>query len=282
MSFKPNQWVIAGVAGVTTAVAVAYTTIQSRSSQPEPEPIAQVSSQASPSQPKTEPQTKPKTPDPSPVVPSSRPSESTSSSPPSPRPPAAPNSPEVSPASTASPVVIRPMAEGCRISMAVVDDPEPPLNVRSEPKVSDSNIVGQLENQTFVSIEQEKDGWLQINSPVKGWIAKNRTRSSCTNMEQPIQFLPGGHSALVKGQIIGGGSHRYTVEAKAGQTLTVESYQAVFPRIVTPDGQSLNEVSGPPGKQTEWTGQVPLSGEYTIELDSNFRGYEYEFSVEVQ
>ncbi|NJO45274.1 MAG: SH3 domain-containing protein [Oscillatoriales cyanobacterium RM2_1_1] len=277
MTFKPNQWMIAGIAGVTTAAIIAYTTVQARLSEPGSSPVAPVT--------ETRPEPRPAVKPPIPAVPTD-----TSSPPPDvpnppaispiPNPPTA-NPPTATPAPEASPVVIRPMTEGCSISMAIVADTEPPLNVRSAPQVAEGNIVGQLDNQTFVSVEAEKEGWLKINSPVEGWISKSRTQSSCPNMERPIQFLPGGKSALVKGQIIGGGSHRYTLNAEAGQTLTVESYQPVFPMIVTPDGKALNEISGAPGTQTEWTGQIPTSGKYTIELDSNFRGYDYEFLVEV-
>jgi len=249
MSFKPSQLMIAGAAGLTTAVIVAYLTVSTHSSQ---SPAS--STLNSVSQPQT-------TPSPTAAAPA--------------------NPPISSPSSQTNPVVIRPPVENCRISMAVVDDPEPPLNVRSSPEVQDGNIVGQLDNDTFISVVNEDQGWLQISSPVEGWVAKNRTNSSCANVETPINFLQGGSSAIIRGEIIGGGSHRYTLNAGSGQTLTVESRQQVFPRIVTPDGELL---AGDPYTEnlTEWTGELPQTGEYTLELDSNFRGYEYEFLVKVE
>ncbi|EAW38038.1 hypothetical protein L8106_24425 [Lyngbya sp. PCC 8106] len=238
---------IAGAAGLVTAVIVAYLTVSTHSSQP---PASETSNSVS------QPQT---TPSPTAAAPANAPISS-----PSPQ-----------------PVVIRPPVENCRISMAVVDDPEPPLNVRSSPEIQDGNIVGQLDNNTFISVVNEDQGWLKISSPVEGWVAKNRTNSSCANVETPINFLQGGNSAIIRGEIIGGGSHRYTLNAEAGQTLTVESRQQVFPRIVTPDGELL---AGDPYTEnlSEWTGKLPQTGEYTLELDSNFRGYEYEFSVNVK
>ena len=51
-----------------------------------------------------------------------------------------------------TPVVITPATSGCKIVMAIVDDPEAPLNVRRTPEVKDGNIVGQLNNNAFVSV----------------------------------------------------------------------------------------------------------------------------------
>lgn len=52
----------------------------------------------------------------------------------------------------------------------VVFDPESPLNVRSTPDATLNNVVGILENGTPLSVITEKNGWLQISSPVQGWI----------------------------------------------------------------------------------------------------------------
>lgn len=182
----------------------------------------------------------------------------------------------------ATPVVVTPPNSGCKISQAVVSDPNPPLNVRSNPQVSDGNVVGKLKNNTFVSVAEERDGWLRITDPVPGWIAKNRTESSCATVNQQINFLPGGDEAIVKGRIIGGGSHSYQIRAREGQTMTIKNRQQVFPAILTPDGKLLAGDPNTQGTKTEWTGKMPVSGNYTFQLDSNFRGYEYEFSVKLR
>ncbi|MCU0542052.1 MAG: SH3 domain-containing protein [Oscillatoriaceae cyanobacterium Prado104] len=179
-------------------------------------------------------------------------------------------------------VVVTPPNSGCKISQAVVSDPNPPLNVRSNPQVNDSNIVGKLKNHTFVSVAEERDGWLRITDPVPGWIAKNRTESSCATVNQQINFLPGGDEAIVKGRIIGGGSHSYQIRARQGQTMTVRNRQQVFPSILTPDGKLLAGDPNTQGSKTEWAGKMPVTGNYTFQLDSNFRGYEYEFSVKLR
>ncbi|HEY9604194.1 MAG TPA: protein kinase [Allocoleopsis sp.] len=62
----------------------------------------------------------------------------------------------------------------------VVSDPESPLNVRSAPDATqDNNVVSTLPDKTPISVVAEKDGWLEINSPVQGWVAKNRTKINC-------------------------------------------------------------------------------------------------------
>lgn len=239
MFFQPKQLIVAGAAGLVTAVIVAGVAVQLRSRGEPDDPSAAES--------------------PVPVAPA-----------------------DVSETPETRPIVVKPPSGGCEISMAVVEDPDPPLNVRSVPQVQDGNIVGQLPNGTFVSVADEQSGWLQISDPVSGWVAKNRTRSSCPNVVQPIQFFPGGNSARVTGEIIGGGSHSYTLDAEAGQTLAVESETSVFPRIITPDGQLLGEDRATVGGQQKWSGKLPTSGTYTFQLDSNFRGFEYDFLVRVE
>ncbi|MCU0518307.1 MAG: SH3 domain-containing protein [Oscillatoria sp. Prado101] len=184
-----------------------------------------------------------------------------------------------------NPIVITPPTTGCKITQAKVADPNPPLNVRSSPQVANGNIVGKLNNGTFVSVAQEKNGWLQITDPVRGWVAKNRTESSCSQVSQRITFAPRGDSAIVRGQIIGGGSHSYIIRATKGQTMTVTVQKGALPFIFPPnDPYGRNDLSGGghySGK-TNWTGKLPATGDYTLTLDSNFKGFEYEFLLRVK
>ncbi len=258
MSLKTSQIIIISLAGLSTAIGVAWATIQSGSMKLSNPPLTE----SAVSDKKTI-------------------SAVTTTSPQSQKfqPQPAKNSP-VESSQKVEPVLIAPPDSGCKISMAIINDSDPPLNVRSHPRIADSKIVGKLNNNTFVSVTQEQNGWLQITEP-PGWIAKNRTESSCQNVRKEINFLPGGDEAIVKGRIIGGGSHSYIIRAAKGQTMTVRNRKQVFPQILTPDGKLL---TGNPYKdnQTEWTGKMPVTGNYTFQLDSNFRGYEYEFSVKVR
>ncbi len=179
-------------------------------------------------------------------------------------------------------VIVTPPTSGCKIVMAIVDDPEAPLNVRSTPEVQEGNIVGQLNNNTFVSVADEKSGWLQITNPVMGWVAKNRTRSSCATVDKTITFSPESDTAIVRGEIIGTGSHNYRVKMIQGQTLTIKNFGDVFPAIINPNGQFMARETNVEGNESEWTGVISRSGVYTLQLNSNLRGYEYEFLVLIE
>ncbi|MEG4229737.1 SH3 domain-containing protein [Microcoleus sp. N9_B2] len=279
MSFTNIQIITVSLAGLATAVGVAVATIQSGAMKQSHLPLAE--SPASTRNQIAGPTNNPE----------SRQPKSLQAQTPAVESPKSPPQPAKTPAVQSSlvagvsgrkvePVVVTPPNSGCKISMAVVSDPNPPLNVRSIPQVRGSNIVGKLKNNTFVSVAEEQNGWLRITDP-PGWIAKNRTESSCSKVNQQINFLPGGDEAIVKGRIIGGGSHSYIIRAAKGQTMTVRNRKDVFPQIITPGGELL---AGNPyeGNETEWTGKVPVTGNYTLQLDSNFRGYEYEFLVQVR
>ncbi len=181
-----------------------------------------------------------------------------------------------------SPVIITPPTSGYKIVMAIVDDPEAPLNVRRNPEVKEGNIVGQLNNNTFVSVADEQSGWLQITNPVRGWVAKNRTRSSCARVDRTIAFSPENDTAIVRGEIIGSGTHNYRVRMIQGQTLTIKNLGDVFPAIISPDDQLMVREPNVEGNESEWTGIMSVSGVYTLQLNSNLRGYEYEFSVSIK
>ncbi|MEG4457496.1 SH3 domain-containing protein [Microcoleus sp. N9_A1] len=279
MSFTNIQIITVSLAGLATAVGVAVATIQSGAMKQSHLPLAE--SPASTRNQIAGPTNNPESRQPKPLQAQTQAAESPKSQPqPAKTPALQPSLVAGVPPQKVEPVVVTPPNSGCKITQAVVSDPNPPLNVRSIPQVRGSNIVGKLKNNTFVSVAEEQNGWLRITDP-PGWIAKNRTESSCSNVNQQINFLPGGDEAIVKGRIIGGGSHSYRIRARKGQTMTVRNRKDVFPQIITPRGKLL---AGNPyeGNETEWTGKVPLTGNYTFELDSNFRGYEYEFYVRVR
>ena len=179
-----------------------------------------------------------------------------------------------------SPLLVHPPVENCTIKMAVINDPDAPLNVRSTPDIQENNIVGKLENNTFVSVQEESDGWFKIESPITGWIAKNRTENSCAFVEEIIPITTEIKTALVQGKIIGTGSHRYKVKLEAGQTLTIDNYQAVMPMVISPKEELLTQEGNP--EVVQWLVQAPITGDYILQLDSNYKGFSYEFLVTVK
>ncbi|MGD1704881.1 hypothetical protein [Dapis sp. BLCC M229] len=97
-----------------------------------------------------------------------------------------------------------------------------------------------------------------------------------------ITFSSESNTAIVRGEIIGAGSHNYRVRMIQGQILTIRNFGDVFPAIISPDGQLMVRETNVEGNENEWTGIIPVSGVYTLQLDSHLRGYEYEFLVLIE
>lgn len=167
--------------------------------------------------------------------------------------------------------------EQCRVLMAIVKDNNPPLNVRAQPNTQ-AAIVGQLQDGTFVSVKQEADGWFQIAEP-SGWIAKSKTASRCGEKTETVSFGTGESGTTISDEMLGTGSHRYKLQLSKGQTITVQGNVGPMPALVGPDGKHL---IGMDQQSPKWSKELSSSGEYTLEMESNFRGYKYDFAVEVK
>lgn len=165
--------------------------------------------------------------------------------------------------------------------MAKVNDPESLLNVRSSPNAaSKDNIVGKLRNGAYVDVKDEQDGWFNITGETPGWIAKSRTESNCGEKIERVEFGKGQDSIQIADRFIGVGTHSYRLNLAKGQKLTVTSDRGgVFPRIIAPNGRDL--VSSP-DQQSPWTSELAETGDYKFELESNYKGYQYAFSVQAR
>ncbi|MBW4680097.1 MAG: SH3 domain-containing protein [Microcoleus vaginatus WJT46-NPBG5] len=210
------------------------------------------------------------------------------SAPPTQTPPQTSNQPAQTTPVKAAPANVPPAARplqasnpSCKISFAKINDPNPPTNIRSTPEVKPNNIVGQVENGKLVRVLSEKNGWFQIEEPAKGWISKTVTETECSQKQQPITFPPNGNSTIISGRFIGPGTHKYTLKANQGQTLTVTSLKGSFPAIFGPNDKYLG---GDPNaaNNSPWTGKLPATGEYGIVIESNFKGGDYQFSVQLK
>ncbi len=178
----------------------------------------------------------------------------------------------------------------CELNQARVSDPNPPLNVRNEPNVETSEVIGTVDNGTFLSVKDEKNGWLQVTyqsseAEVSGWVAKNRTETNCNYKKQQINFPEGRGSVQISDRHIGGGSHEYVFNASEGQTLTVTVKKGALPFIHPPnDPNHQQDLSGgghyTPKKNV--TVELPATGDYLLMFDSNFKGYDYDILVELQ
>ena len=165
--------------------------------------------------------------------------------------------------------------------MALVNDPNPPLNVRSAPTTEGDNVVGQVKNDTLLTIADEQNGWLQIKTPLKGWVSKSQTTHGCNQKVERVSLNADGSSVQIADRFIGTGSHRYVLPAKQGQTLTLTHDRGPFPMIIAPDGTVLLGHEQDDTRST-WSGQLAQTGDYIVALESNFRGYKYGFSMQMK
>lgn len=260
---KPNAsvWIVGG--SVSIAAAVGITTAMMQRSQSPPSPPAGLSTP--PVITSTSPQT---TPSPQPPVPPFAGTGATS-------PPQSQSSRPSNASSSETHTV-----EVCETRMAIVADPEPPLNVRSTPSIQTGQVVGQLQNGTMVMIEAEQNGWYKISSPQTGWIAKQRTENRCNEKVERIQFESQSQSSLIQDRFIGTGNHSYKFQAEKGQVMTITRLSGPFPSVAAPDGTFLRSLSD--DNQPNWSQTLPQTGTYSIQLDSNYKGYPYRFRVEIQ
>jgi len=172
------------------------------------------------------------------------------------------------------------LVERCETTMAKINDPNPPANVRSQPitagSPADSPIVGNIKNGIFVTIVDQRDDWFKISTPMKGWVAIKITLSGCNQKEERVKFAKNRKDTTIADEFIGTGSHVYQLYLLKGQTLTLNPQKGPRPTVIAPNGNVLVESSD---QSTSWSGKLPQSGNYQITLESNFKGYNYAFEV---
>ncbi len=167
----------------------------------------------------------------------------------------------------------------CRVTAAMVQDPDPPLNVRAGPSIAEP-IVGTLENGTLLFVGDRREGWLQITAPLSGWVAGNRVEESCNEKEQHLtlsaQPLP------VQDRFLGPGVHRYRFAVIAPQVLRLENRGDELEMLIYgPEGALVGQAQR---LRPQSHRQILLSqtGVHILELNSHFRGYTYAFTVGLQ
>ena len=99
------------------------------------------------------------------------------------------------------------------------------------------------------------------------------------NKTKLITLPTNNRPATVAGRFASSGVHQYLLSAVQGQTLTIDTGGlGPLPVIMAPNGTLLGEKRDRP---TRWTGKLPLSGTYSLKLDSRFQPYDYAFSVQL-
>ena len=70
--------------------------------------------------------------------------------------------------------------------VTVIDDSAPPSNVRSAPVMQSGNVVGKLDNFSVVEVVNNQNNWLEIQSPMHGWVSLDLTRAVCGTEFRPV------------------------------------------------------------------------------------------------
>ena len=101
---------------------------------------------------------------------------------------------------------------------------------------------------------------------------------------QRVKFARGRTTAVLSGAVVRGTNDRYILGARAGQTMivhiTAREKNAVF-TILGPDGTALEGTEeGVDAK--DWTGELPLSGDYSIWVSPSRGNATYTLEVTIR
>ena len=105
-----------------------------------------------------------------------------------------------------------------------------------------------------------------------------------TGLSKRVRFPRGGTTATLKNSVVRGTVDRYTIGARSGQKMTVRitslEDNAIFV-IYQPDGEIL-EGSGEGTNEMNWSGALPHSGDYVIEVGGTRGNATYKLKVTVR
>ena len=101
-----------------------------------------------------------------------------------------------------------------------------------------------------------------------------------TTLNKKVVFPKGRTTAVLKASIKKGTNHHYLLRARAGQTMTVHlaAKQCGFTVYLPNEGAAIEEADG----VTDWSGELPESGEYTIEVATDARLTPYTLEVTIR
>jgi len=101
---------------------------------------------------------------------------------------------------------------------------------------------------------------------------------------QRVKFVRGRTTAVINGAVVRGTNDRYILGARSGQTMivhiTAREKNAVF-TILGPDGTAL-EGTEEGVDATDWTGELPLSGDYSIWVSPSRGNATYTLEVTIR
>lgn len=100
-----------------------------------------------------------------------------------------------------------------------------------------------------------------------------------------VRFAKGTSSTTIKGAVIRGDRDRYTVGAKAGQTMTVKitslEKNAVFQICFTGEQECLPG-AGEGDDAMKWSGQLPVDSDYVIVVGGTRGNASYTLTISIK
>ncbi|AFY71046.1 serine/threonine protein kinase [Thalassoporum mexicanum PCC 7367] len=156
--------------------------------------------------------------------------------------------------------------------------PQSPLDVHMRPSI-DAQVTASLPNGSTAGVVSSQGDWLEINSPVNGWIDRSATTSNCDRQVEAISFAPNQSSTTISSSFEVPGSHAYIVRANAGQVLVLQQLQGSLPILKDPNGQLVASANRN-GDRAAF--RLSASGIYTLEFSSVEPDYIYEFSLQLE
>lgn len=194
--------------------------------------------------------------------------------------PSAPVEPSIAPSPdssvTPSPITeVIPLPANCRVT---VNDPNPPLNVRSSPEVAPDNIVATVDNGTPLSVLGTQGRWLKIQSP-DGWVSQNLTQQVCRLAEKWVRFSPGAIGTQLAQTLNQHDQQPFLLRAQAQQTMTLRLISGIVEvQVFDPQGRLIAQAN----RQTDVDrAELPLNGDYKITV-ANQQSSAERFSLEVE
>ncbi|CAN5867141.1 hypothetical protein BH23GEM5_BH23GEM5_10540 [soil metagenome] len=97
-----------------------------------------------------------------------------------------------------------------------------------------------------------------------------------------VQFAPGSNSAAFKGSVVRGERERFVLHGQAGQRLQIQissrEDNAVF-TVLQPERKRWLQGAGDRDDAKQWSGTLPVSGEYLLSVASTRGNTSYKLIV---
>lgn len=113
------------------------------------------------------------------------------------------------------------------------------------------------------------------------------TASAATaeGIRKRVRFPRGATSTVLKGSVIRGDRDTYLLGAREGQTMSVRitslEDNAVF-QIYRPGGKVTLEGAGESEDATEWSGELPVTGDYLIVVGGTRGNATYKLEIKIK